>query len=426
MLRSFRLANHRSFRDEHELLLMPTYDKTGRSTVPVAAIFGANASGKSSLLDGLRFMAEAVRDSQGLWDPVGGVPRRPFLLQNDAADQPSTFVVELILDSVRHTYGFVVDDERVLEEWLYAYPHGKRRLLFERTGASFRFGSTMASQPSKRAQILTTMIRPNGLFLSLGAQTGQAEFIPAYTWFAKQLQFSSPTTDSPQLVHDVADFVRAAPGRLQALGELLRAADLGLSDVRISERGVVADGLQARPDPAPRRVGSQPTSLAGPELVFVHAPEGRELTVWDESDGTLAWLRLLLPVLRALESNGTIVVDEIDASLHPELLSRLVLMFRDERTNPLGAQLIFTTHDATLLGSAFGEEILGRDEIWFVEKDRAGVSKLFALAEFHPRKGENRESRYLGGSYGAVPMISSSDLARAVELIGEGARGRAS
>jgi hypothetical protein len=385
VLRSFRLVNHRSFRDEHELLLMPTYDKTGRSTIPVAAIFGANASGKSSLLDGLRFMAEAVRDSQGRWDPVGGVPRRPFLLRENAAEQPSTFVVELVLDSVRHTYGFVVDDERVLEEWLYSYPRGKRRLLFERTGANFRFGSTMASQPSKRAQILATMIRPNGLLLSLGAQTGQTEFIPAYTWFAKQLQFGSPTTGSPQLVHDVAEFVRAAPGRLRALGELLRAADLGLSDVRISDRGVMADGVRVRSGPAPRRVGSQPTSLAGPELVFVHAPEGRELTVWDESDGTLTWLRLLLPVLKALESDGTVVVDEIDASLHPELLTRLVLMFRDERTNPRGAQLIFTTHDATLLGNAFGEEILGRDEIWFVEKDRTGVSKLFALAEFHPR-----------------------------------------
>src|SRR5262249_22022867 len=100
--------------DEHELLRMPSYGKTGRPTVPVAAIYGANAAGKSNLVDGLRFMSGAVRDSYQRWDPNSGVPRRPFRL--DTATQPSTFVVDVLVEGVRVVYGFVVDDARVTEE----------------------------------------------------------------------------------------------------------------------------------------------------------------------------------------------------------------------------------------------------------------------------------------------------------------------
>lgn len=122
MLRSFRLGNHRSFAEEQELLLMPAYDKT-REVLPVAAIYGANASGKSNLLDGLRFMRSAVVDSFGHWDADGddGVPRRPFRLDPALRAEPSTFVVELLIESVRYTYGFVLDDSAVREEWLYSY-----------------------------------------------------------------------------------------------------------------------------------------------------------------------------------------------------------------------------------------------------------------------------------------------------------------
>src|SRR5262249_10304922 len=118
VLRSFRVTNHRSIRTEQELVLTPVYDKT-RPVLPAAAISGANASGKTNLLDALKFMYTAVRDSYGAWDPRTGVPRTPFLLDPAAAAEPSVYVAELLLDGVRHIYGFEVDDERVREEWLY-------------------------------------------------------------------------------------------------------------------------------------------------------------------------------------------------------------------------------------------------------------------------------------------------------------------
>ena len=105
------------------------------------------------------------------------------------------------------------------------------------------------------------------------------------------------------------------------------------------------------------------------------------------------------------------MVDEIDASLHPNLTALLIHQFQSPETNPRGAQLLFTTHDATLLGTSFGEEVLARDQVWFVEKKEDGGSRLYPLTDFHPRTGENRERRYLGGSYGAIPVLGVPDLA---------------
>jgi len=134
------------------------------------------------------------------------------------------------------------------------------------------------------------------------------------------------------------------------------------------------------------------------------------MTLADQSEGTRTWLRLVSAALQAIDEGSVLLVDEIDSSLHPRLTARLIELFRDERTNVHGGQLLFTTHDATLLGTSFGNEILGRDEVWFVEKDGTGATTLFPLSDFHPRKDENTERRYLGGSYGAVPAVFSDTL----------------
>lgn len=139
MLRSFRLGNHRSFRHEQELLLMPAYNPR-RGTVPVVAIYGANASGKSNLVGGLRLMADLVRRSP-LREPGTGVLREPF--RPDGDSEPSVFVAEIVVDDVRCTYGFSVDSERVHAEWLYSYPYNKKRVLFEREFDRISFGSTV-------------------------------------------------------------------------------------------------------------------------------------------------------------------------------------------------------------------------------------------------------------------------------------------
>lgn len=438
MLRSFRLQNHRSFQGEAELSLLPSYP-TERLAVPVAAVYGANAAGKSNLLDGLRFMSRAVRESYRRWEPEGGVPRQPFRLDPASSVSPSTFVVDLLLDGVRYVYGFVVDDERVLQEWLYGYPHGKKRMIFERDDSSVGFGSTI-SESRARSEALAELTRPNALFVSLAAQVGLAELTPVRDWFVSGLRWRSSRLGSPMARSvAVAEALMGSESDGEALVALVRAADVGITDVVVdtdekallrmqadaqsrltrAETELAAappDGDDATTEFLRRRVQqamSELTSLTSEQapqrLRFVHGGAADPFDFADESAGTQAWISLLPAVLGSLRQASTLVIDEIDTSLHPHLTAHLVRMFRSKQTNPRGAQLIFTTHDASLLGTTFGEEVLARDEIWFVEKTPGGSSGLYPLTDFHPRKDENRERRYLGGSYGAVPIVEDTD-----------------
>src|SRR6266516_6671711 len=219
MLRSFRVANHKSIKDEQELLLVPAYDKT-RPALPVAAIFGANASGKSNLLDALAYMRQAVRTSYAEWEPGSGVPRTPFRLDPMLAAQPSRYVVDLLLEEARYTYGFAVDDEQVTEEWLYAYPHNRKRVIFERERQVLDFGSTVNRS---RAALIGESTRPNALLLSVAARANQAEVAPVYDWFRSGSAVLTALTDR----------LEEGGTSAAALVDLIRAADLGIADVLV-------------------------------------------------------------------------------------------------------------------------------------------------------------------------------------------------
>jgi len=437
MLKSFRVANHKSIRDEQQLLLTSAYDKAA-TVVPVAAVFGANASGKSNLLDALRWMQFAVRGSYGRWEADSGIPRTAFRLDAQASSRPSTYVVDLVLDSVPHTYGFSVDEWNVLEEWLYSYPHKHKRVIFERSADTVEFGSTVPERKS-RAELISSFMRNNSLLLSTAMQANQEEVAPVYRWFRRLRVVASSgygrRSVSPALIDQVARMSAESP----ELVELLQVADLGISDIKVIEtfeqpsaverdrarrledelfaieQALSADVEEAtrlahRRTMMQREVEQLLSARRRSELLLLHGNDRVALSLREQSDGTIAWLNLLVPVLTALRTGSPVVTDEIDASLHPRLSARLIELFRNPQTNPHGSQLIFTTHDATLLGTSFGRDILRRDEIWFVEKDVSGSTRLFPLTDFHPRTEENTERRYLNGSYGAVPAVFSDTL----------------
>ena len=354
--------------------------------------------------------------------------------------------MDLLVDGIRYVYGLAVDDARVLQEWLYGYRRGKKRVIFEREGSSVEFGSTV-SEPRARSEALAELTRPNALFLSLAAQVGLTEMTPVREWFASGLRWESSrpgssVTRSASLVQSLLD----SQGESTDLVDLVRAADVGITDIVVDtdedallrmqavmqqrltdlhQRLAVAEGelatappdrddartefLRRRVHQAAVELDSLASGQAPQRLRFVHASAADPFDFTDESAGTQAWIELLPSVLRSLRGASTLVIDEIDTSLHPHLTAHLVRLFRSEQTNPRGAQLIFTTHDASLLGTTFGEEVLARDQIWFVEKTPGGSSTLYPLTDFHPRKDENRERRYLGGSYGAVPIVGCPD-----------------
>lgn len=437
MLRSFRFGNHRSFRDEAELLLLPAYDKS-RPVVPVAGIFGANASGKSNLLDALRWLRTAVLDSYRAWSPGKGIPRRPFRLDPATEARPSWFCVELIHGDARYAYGLETDDEQVREEWLYAYPRNRRRIIFERKNRTISLGSTVPDYRS-RGELLAKNTRPNALFLTVAAHNDLAEVEPVFQWFQTGLTFAS---DRGVSIQETLSRWLWGPDH-ERLIALVRAADLGISDItmryqpmlppEVAERiaeisagppgtGKIRAMLEVLEEFEDQDPFTPPGDLAAPPLILFHHGSGRAvLDLHDQSAGTRTWLGLVANALQTLESGGVLVVDEVDASLHPHLTARLIELFRDSETNASGAQLLFTTHDATLLD----QEVLRRDEIWFVEKEPDdGATKLYPLTDFHPRKNENVEGRYLAGGYGAVPVLTHTGFRDALE-VGHGTRAAA-
>jgi hypothetical protein len=411
MLIRFRTSNYRSIRDTAELTF-PT-DSDGQVSV-IAALYGANASGKTNVLKALEFMRSAVLESHKSWKPGNRPPRTPFALDPTSASKPSLFEVDAIIDGVRHQYGFTLGPETVEEEWLYTYPEGRRRTLFERTGQEFDFRRTFKG-PSRT---VADLVRPNSLFVSAAAINNHEGVRDLYSWF-ESISFGGlgPTGGIPNTQR--TEQLLLSENRRE-VERLMTEADLGISSV-----SVTTEDLGPEVAAAMRNLLMQiapeidlddpdlPDVTTRSEIVFEHVTElGNTVRIsfQDESRGSQVWFSHIGALLVALKHGGVLVVDELDASLHPRLSSEIIRMFANPETNPRRAQLIFSTHDTSLLGNLL-EQHLSREDVWFTEKDSSGATILYPLTEFRPRKNEALERGYLQGRYGAVPILDFAELA---------------
>lgn len=435
MLIRFRVRNFRSLKEEQELSLVASALKEAPEAVTqiegtnfgllrAAAIYGANASGKTNLVRAFDYMSKAVSNSQRQWPPEGPIPREPFLLDPKAKDDSSSFEVELILDGVRFRYGFTLNDQDVVAESLDAYPRGKRQMWFKREGKAFTFGKNLKGDNTA----VERLTRPNSLFLSAAAQNNHEALLPLYKWFAERLTYVP--RDREFLRYQTAKSCQEESFR-SSLQEAIAAADLGVVGLVVRER----DLFELSPSSGDAQDRALMEELLGtlrkivakageaglkgqtlkrhvPALIHKGTVEtGVALAEENESDGTMAFFGLLGPILNAIRLGGTVCVDELDASLHPLLALKTVSLFNDPKQNPRGAQIIFTTHDTNILDKAR----LRRDQVWFTEKDAEGGTHLYPLTDFKPRKNENLERGYLQGRYGAVPFIASPDLLADIE-----------
>jgi predicted ATPase len=406
MLLRFTVANHRSLRSEQTLSLVATEfnEGTARPTgvraegrevgiVPVAGIFGANASGKSNVLAARAAMQTAVRSSLAEWAQGAGVPREPFALDPQAADETTMFEVDLLLgdDPVRYTYGFELSDERVEAEWLHAYPHNRKQVWFDRDARGRESDFTFPGDGLKGGrERLAEFTRPNSLFLTVAASLNHPQLNTVHRWFISNLR---------TLRHDVSSQVppptikRRSRSRDEWITRLLRVADLGVAGFRLD----------------PKRDG---------EFQLLHYGMSGELVPLDfatqESQGTRAWFAFLVRLRDVLDQGSLLLIDELDASLHPMLSAEVIRIFQDPAANPRGAQLVFTTHDATLLGTSLVDRPLDRDQVWVTTKQRSGETELYPLIDARPRKEENLERGYLRGRYGGVPRVTAGELVREV------------
>lgn len=412
MLLRFEVANHRSVNDPVELSMIAvdedrpaarSFDLLNEKVLTVAGLYGPNASGKSTILDALAWLSEAVGTSLRDWEER--VPREPF---GDSSRTPSTYGVDMMVDGVRYAYSLTVSDDEVLHESLDSYPERRRRSHFEREGMDIGFRRGTGAAAGVRELLTPTM-----LALSAARRLNDPDIAP----FARQLADVAVRGLPSRAMRKAVDWRRLSYYTDQLFTEpdssvhedpelalaLLRFADLGIEGVNVVDVALrFGDGTAK-------------------EVLLVHRVAGRNVSfaLDDESEGTRTWYNLLGQVLHALRFGQVLLCDEIDASLHPKLSARLVELFQDPETNPRGAQLIFTTHDTSLLNH------LNRDEVWLTEKGANGATTLTALAEYggdKVRRSLNLEKAYLQGRFGAVPDVDQHLLRRALGL-GTGTEG---
>lgn len=426
-LLKFQISNFRSLRDPAELSLY----RTGRRPKGVAgddwnpvssimAVFGSNASGKSTLYDALRTVQTAVRDSYTRWEPDSGVPVMPFLLDPDYITEPSEFSIEFKAgDGLDYVYGFSCDQSRILTEHLYVYKSAHRTVLFERglgdDADDIKFGPSFKGKKAELKEAVQS--RPSALTLSVGSQLGASEqLVPAAHWITRRLFcYDSQHWDAEHVL--VINRLLHDPNYKDALLSILTKADLGIDGIEVKETELAHgnfwsdilyfdSGRKGKNSwRAERKTEADPAPVKR-ELILSHKARmgSTPFPMAYESQGTKSFLALASRCLAALESGGTVIVDEIDSSLHSVLTAEMVEIFKSSATNPNQAQLIFTTHDVSLLSKGTAERpLLDRDQVYFVEKDRTSASSLIALSEYAPRKDENIERGYLLGRYGGIP-----------------------
>lgn len=415
MLVEFRVKNFRSLRDEQVFSMVASKDQTlhdthtrstGLKVAPSllrsAVVYGANAGGKSNFVKSLQFMRGVVLESAAVIQPGQSYALQPFRLDDCSASQPTEFELTFILEGVRYQYGFAMTAQRIVSEHLLVYKAFKPQRWFERRFDEVAGKDLYEYGPGLRGakSLWEGATRPNALFLSMAVQLNSEALRPVFDWFANRLViFNEQAQLSP---HTSIQMLKQALGR-QQICDFLTAADISIDDIEVVTRKVPGQAVHF--DLLAGRTEVRSEEVEEHQLRFSHATEqGRAVfDLVDESSGTRNLLFLAGPVLDILQKGLTLVIDELDTSLHTLLVRELVRLFHRPEVNTGGAQLIFTTHDTSLLDAP---DLFRRDQIWFVEKDREQASTLVALSEFSPRKNEALERGYLMGRYGGVPFLN--------------------
>lgn len=426
---AFAVTNFKSIRERQEVLFTRTrarrnarQDFPNPEVAPAIAIYGANAAGKSNLLEALQVMHDLIRTSAR---STGRLPFTPFLLDDSSAAEPTEFQLDFLFEGVRHQYGFAYDADHIHSEWLLAWPKKRPRVLIDRTDTR-ESGEWFGDSVSGPNKAITRITRAEALLLSTSALLEHPSMNRVHRAISSMFFFAG-SRDIDSSMRYTIEGIFSTPSLRTSVLKLIREADLGITDLEIEEP-TPPDEKSARimrtvmtemnPEFSEEELNEALESFTRPQPWFVHSTvdaAGRRMPLQTESVGTRNFLALAGPILASLEHGGILVVDEIDTSLHPRLVSEIVRLFQSSASNPLQAQVILSTHDVTLMMNAADYDVLDRDQIWFVEKDAEGASCVYPLSDFKPRRDEVYSRHYLQGRYGAVPLIDEGVFARLVE-----------
>jgi len=421
MLIEFRVANFRSFEEEQTISLVASKDeKHPDNMIPceksnllkAAAIYGSNASGKSNLVKAIGVARQFVRNSatrMNVGDKIRGIV--PFRLDADSRMKPSSFEMTVVVDGTRFNYSFSATSDRVHDERLVAYAPRAQR-WFERRFDLETKQTVWAFRGPLRAEerILKEKTRDNGLVLSRGAELNIKPLSELFLWFRRLWVFDLSDQPVGLIMMETAKRIKEDPVFANRVIQMTRHADLGIDAVTVAEESFRAEEF-------PTEMKALLSEKAMHEVLttrlvvhtthrILHSNAQVEFDLGeDESNGTKRFFSLAGPILDALDNGAVVVVDELDCSLHPLLTRKLIELFQSPEANKKGAQLIFVTHDSTLMDP----ELFRRDQIWMVEKNSSGASELFSLYDFdtkdRPRNTEAFQRNYLAGRYGGVPKF---------------------
>ena len=410
MLVEFSVTNFRSIRDKQTLSMVKgkgheheathTFKPTApgsETLLKSAAIYGANAAGKSNIIKAISTMRKIVVESAKgqLGDKL---PVTPFMFDPETPKQPSEFEIIFIQDNVRYQYGFSATEERIWSEWLFAYPKGRSQRWFERNydPETGEYTWHLDTNLKGEKKVWKDSTRDNALFLSIAVQLNANILKMTFDFFNKLNNLDSEFKQKLFMLTAMGN-----PYIKEAVVFMLKKSGVKFDDISFVSQNEVMSEVEKK-----GVLGLSTANELLSKVVFhkVIMDKSYETPIDEESDGTKKMLLFCFMIWEKLMFGGQLIIDEVNNSLHPMLVKYLISIFNSDKYNKKCAQLIFTTHETSVLD----QDIFRRDQIWFCEKDENHATRLYSLLDFKPRKGyENLEAAYLAGRYGAVPVINS-------------------
>lgn len=419
MLVNFTVKNYRSFKQERTFSMEAgsikehkesVINKGKLSLLPLAVFYGANSGGKSNLIQAISTMRYMVRRSVQL-NEGDELPYDPFALDEISDTQPTLFEIQFIKGEVLYRYGFEYTKKEIVSEWLYEKQFGEKEYeLFVRSRDLIDVSPKRFPEGEGKEDLTNS----NRLFLSLVAQLKGEKSNSVMGWF-RQCNVLSGIDSEGYEAFTLKMFLEHLNGADEAQG-FFKTLQLGFTRFSVKKVDIPKDALNSAPESIKSQIEKDLTTGNLVESITTHnVYDENGFVVGErnfhknqmESEGTKKVIEMSGPIFDTLNEGKTLIVDELDAKLHPLLTRNIVLLFMDPEKNQHGAQLIFATHDTNLLDL----EIIRRDQIWFAEKDNVEATDLYSLVEFKDEDGKKvRNDRdikrdYIRGRYGAIPFI---------------------
>lgn len=383
-----------------------------------AVVYGANASGKSNFFKALGFVRSFILHSSKETQVKERIKVSRYKLSTDTENKPAIFEIIFIHEKITYRYGFAVDEKKVCAEWLFYVPNKKEIRVFTREEQKFNLSVHFKSE---RLLVEDEKVRPNALLLSVSAQFNGEIAAKMMEWFVNFRGISG--VNSGRYAQFTTNLIKIENNKKEVLN-FLQDADSGIEGLSVQEKKIAVSDLPKNMPSYFKKFISE--TVSDNEIVIVniktyHHKYNKDGSVvgdvlfdmeYEESGGTKRLFDLSGPLIDVLKNGMILTVDELDVQLHPRLVRAICEIFNSKDRNPHNAQLIFSTHNTNILR----EDILGRDQVWFVEKNRFGESELYSLVEYKKsdgkkvRKDSSYEKDYLLGKYGAVPCLGTFEV----------------